>query len=250
MMSKKPLGVLIIHGFTATTENVIGLQPPLEALGLPTRVPLLHGHGAESPEALRRSTWRDWLADGEAALKDLLTEVNQAIVVGHSMGGLVTLNLAADYGKSIDSIVLAAAAVQLTNIMAPGKPLSFMARLFGLLRKQVEMSPVYVDMSKAEADPCYRWCPTEPILSLFEFARLTRARLREVDTPTFIIQSQNDGTVSPESVQIIYDGLATPQNQKEILWFEKTEHEMFLDIERQAVIQKVVEYIKQRANLD
>ena len=245
-MTKKPLGVLLVHGFTASPKNIIALEAPLNELGLPTRAPLLHGHGADSPEALRNSTWRDWLADGEDALKDLLSEAEKAIIVGHSMGGLVALNLAADYSRSIDSIVLAAAAVYLTNILAPGRALNFLAPLYAAIIKKVDMPPVYVEQAQAQFDPNYAWSPTPPILSLFEFARLTRARLQEVNVPALIVNSRKDGTVATESAQIIFDGLATAGTEKSILWFEKTEHEMFLDIERHVVIKAIVDYIKSR----
>jgi len=96
-MSKKPYGVLIIHGFTSSLDCVCEIEPPLKALGLPTRMPVLRGHNAGSPEALRGVTWLDWVADAKSALQDLLTEVERAIIIGHSMGGLVALNLAADH---------------------------------------------------------------------------------------------------------------------------------------------------------
>ncbi len=82
-MGEQPYGVLIIHGFTSSLDCVSGIEPPFKSLGLPTRVPVLRGHGAESPEALRGVTWHDWVADAEAALKDLLTEVDQVVVFGH-----------------------------------------------------------------------------------------------------------------------------------------------------------------------
>ena len=112
-MSKKELGALIIHGFSASLDCVREIEPPLAAMGLPTRMPVLHGHGGETPDALRGVAWSDWVEDGKAAMHDLLTEVEKVILIGHSMGGLVALNLAADHGNKIDSLILAAAAVRL-----------------------------------------------------------------------------------------------------------------------------------------
>ena len=89
-MPEQPYGVLIVHGFTASLDCVSGIEAALKDSGLPIRMPVLRGHGAESPEALRGVFWHDWVADAEAALKDLLTEVDKVIVVGHSMGGLVS----------------------------------------------------------------------------------------------------------------------------------------------------------------
>jgi carboxylesterase len=248
-VTRKPYGVLIVHGFTSSLDCVNGVEAPLKALGLPTRMPVLRGHGAESPEALRGVTWHDWVADAEAALKDLLTEVDRAILFGHSMGGTVALTLAADYADVIDSIVVAAAVVQLTSPFAPGQPFHFLAPLVVRFLKKVDMPPTYAEPALAQYDTNYAWAPTDAIASLFEFARVTRRRLPAVRVPALIMQSRRDTTVAPESAQIIYEGISTPPDQKRIVWFEVTEHEMFRDCEREAAIGTVVEYVRERAGL-
>ena len=248
-MAKQPYGVLIVHGFTSSLDCVKGIEPPLKALELPTRMPVLHGHSAESPEALRGVTWRDWVADAEAALKDLLTEVDRAIVFGHSMGGLVALTLAAEHPEVIDSIIVAAAALQLTAPVAPGRPLHFLTPLLVRLIKKWDMLPVYADPALAQYDTNYAWAPTDAIASLLEFAKVTRRRLPEVRAPALIMQSRKDTVVAPESAEIIYHGISTSPDQKRIVWFEVTEHEMFRDCEREASIGTVVDYVRERAGL-
>lgn len=248
-MAEEPLGVLILHGFTSSLDCVNGVEPPLKALGLPIRMPALRGHGAESPEALRSVTWRDWVADAQAALGDLLTEAERAIVFGHSMGGLVTLTLAADHPDAIDSIVVAAAAIQLASPLAPGRPFHFLAPLVARLQKRLDMPPVYADSELPRYDTNYAWAPADAVLSLLEFSRVTRRRLPEVHVPALIMQSRNDSTVAPESAQIIYESISTPPEQKRIAWFDETEHEMFRDCEREAAIEAVVDYVRARVGL-
>ena len=248
-MAKEPCGVLIIHGFTSSLDCVNALRPPLQALGLAVRMPILRGHGAESPEALRGVTWHDWVADAETALENLLADAEWAIVVGHSMGGLVTLTLAADHPDVIDSIVVAAAAVQLATPFAPGRPLHFLAPLLVRLLDKVDMPPAYADPALAQYDTNYPWTPTDAVASLFEFAAVTRRRLPEVRAPVLILQSRRDTTVAPGSAHIIHDGISTPPDRKHIVWFEVTEHEMFRDCEREAAVATVVDYVRERADL-
>lgn len=245
-MAAKPYGVLIVHGFTSSLDCVNGLEPPLQALGLPTRMPVLCGHGAESPEALCGVTWHDWMADAEAALEDLLTEAERAILFGHSMGGLVALTLAADHPDVVDSVVVAAAAIQLASVFAPGRPLHFLAPLVARLLDKVDMPPTYADPELAQYDTNYAWAPTDAASSLFEFAKATRRRLPEVQVPALIMQSRRDTTVAHQSARIIYRGISTPPDQKRIVWFEVTEHEMFRDCEREAAIATVVDYVRER----
>ena len=240
------MGVLILHGFTASLDCVSGVESALTPLGLPTRMPVLRGHGGDSPDALRGVTWRDWVADAEAALQELLTEVRRIIVFGHSMGGLVALTLTADHADVVDSLVVAAAAVQLTTPLAPGRPLHFLAPVVARLLGKIDMPPVYADPSLAEHDTNYPWAPGDAVLSLLAFSKRTRRRLPEIDVPTLILQSRNDSTVAPESAEIIYDNTATPPEQKRIVWFEKTEHEMFRDLEREAACAAVKDWVEQR----
>ncbi len=245
-MTKEPIGMLVLHGFTASLDCVSGVESAMKGVGLPTRMPVLRGHGAESPEALRGVTWADWVADAEVALEELLTEVEQAIVFGHSMGGLVALTLGADHGDVIESLVVAAAAVQLSSPLAPGRPLHILAPLVTRFRDRIDMPPVYADPSLAKHDTNYAWAPSDAILSLLAFSKRTRQRLPEVEVPTLILQSHNDSTVAPESAEIIYRGITTPPGQKQIVWFEETEHEMFRDCEREAVIAAVANWVRER----
>jgi carboxylesterase len=210
-------------------------------------MPVLRGHNADSPDALRGVTWRDWIADAEAALEDLLIEAEQAIVFGHSMGGLAALTLAAERGDVIDSVVVAAAAIKLTSPLAPGHFLHFLAPLFPHFVDRIDMPPVYADRALAKYDTNYAWAPTDAVLSVLRFSQRTRQRLSEIEMPILILQSRNDSTVAPASAQIIYEGVATPPEQKRILWFEQTEHEMFRDCEREAARAAVADWVRRRS---
>jgi carboxylesterase len=248
-MEKQPFGVLIVHGFSSSLDCVNGVEPPLQALGLPTRMPTLHGHGAESPAALQGVAWQKWVADAEAALQDLLTDAQQAIIVGHSMGGLVTLTLAAEHPEVIDSVVLAAAAVQLASPLAPGRPLHLLAPLVARLRSKINMPPTYADPELAQYDTNYPWVPTDATLSFLKFSKITRRRLPEVRVPALIMQSRNDPTVAPESADIVYRNISTPREQKHLVWFDKTGHEMFRDCEREAAVDRVVDWVRKRTDM-
>jgi carboxylesterase len=86
----------------------------------------------------------------------------------------------------------------------------------------------------------------DSISSFLEFAEVTRRRLPEVRVPTLIIQSRKDTTVSPESADIIYNTISTPEEQKRIMWLDVTEHEMFRDCEKNAIVEAVVDYVRER----
>jgi carboxylesterase len=248
-MSKEPYGVLILHGFSGSPDCMREIESPLKALGIKIRMPILRGHGEKSPDALRGITWHDWVTDSESALDELLKEVEKVIVIGHSMGGLLALTLAADHGNELESIILAAAAVQIASPIAPGRPLFYLAPLLTLFRTKWDSPPIYADKSLAQYDTNYQWVPKDAVLSLLDFSKVTRKRLVEIKTPTLIIQGRNDSTVAPESAEFIYNQISTPNELKKIVWFEETEHEMFRDCERFAIIDLIVNYICERITI-
>ncbi len=248
-MNKKPYGVLLVHGFASSLDSVSGIEPQLRSLGIPTGMPLLRGHGQISPASLRGTTWHDWMADAEVGLQDLLIMVDRVAVIGHSMGGLVALNLAADHAAEVDCIVVAATGIRLGNPLAPGRPLHFLQPMVSRVFKKWDLAPEYADPSLARFDTNYHWAPMDAIVSCLEFSELTRRRLPEVKAPTLILHSRKDATALPENADIIWHGISTPVEQKQIAWFERTSHEMFQDCEREAVVGAVVNYVRQRTGL-
>ncbi len=210
------------------------------------RAPLLRGHGAASPDALRGVRWPDWVADGTSALGDLLTEVDQAIVVGYSMGALVALALAADSPASIDSLILAAPILQINSVFAPGRPLSFLAPLAARWRPRWDLSMDYADAAFKKDIDNYSWAPADAILSVLDMSRTIRQRLSQVRAPTLVIQSRNDSVCALESVEILERGLGTTPDERRVVWFEKTEHDLFRDCEGAAVVRAAVDYVRER----
>lgn len=240
--------MLIIHGITANPETVREVETPLKSLGLPIRMPVLRGHGADSPEKLRGVTWHEWAADAESALKDLLSETEKVIIIGHSMGGLITIILADKYRDKIDSIILAAAAIQPVSPLAPGKPLNFLAPVIGMLFKNWDFPPLYTDAACAEGHPNYLWAPMDAVISLLDLANVARKRLTAIETPALILQGRNDTRVEPRSAEIIFNEISTSEKRKQIIWFEKTDHEMFRDCERKLVVDVIIRYVLGRIN--
>ncbi len=249
-MSKRTAGILILHGFTGTPENVNTLAPPLEALGFLYSMPTLRGHGADSPEALRNVTWQEWMEDAQNALLELLDKTEKAIIVGHSMGGMIAMNLAADYEKNIDSIIVLGSTTKLVSPFGPKRPLHFLVPIISKIFNKSDMPIEYADFELTQCHPAYKQAPTEAIVELFNFIKVTERRLPEVRLPILIMHSKKDHSNSPKGVDALYRSISTPEDQKQIVWFEKTKHEMFLDCERDAVIRNVVEFIVQRSKRD
>jgi pimeloyl-ACP methyl ester carboxylesterase len=98
--------LVLVHGLGGTIENWRALAPPLAASHR-VLVPDLPGHGHSSLLAEARDA--DALAEAVLGIADA-EEVGDAVWIGHSLGGVVSLRAAVLRPDAVRGLVLAAAA--------------------------------------------------------------------------------------------------------------------------------------------
>jgi carboxylesterase len=98
-------GVLVAHGITASPQSLGPVSRHLADLGYAVSAPLLPGHGTTWQD-LARTRYADWLGALEGAAVDLRSRVDRVVVLGLSMGGALTTELAATRPDLVDGIVL------------------------------------------------------------------------------------------------------------------------------------------------
>lgn len=229
------IGALVLHGFTSSLDTVNGLAPLLEAEGIPYRMPYLRGHGS-TPEALRGVKWRDWVDDAAAALDDLLTEVDEAVVVGLSMGGLVTMTLLLERPQRLAGAVLVAPFLEAAD------PLARFCELLAVFVKNfpAPKPPEYENYVCTN----YTWFPTDSFVQCHRFQKHLAPRLGDIDLPLLVLGSRVDKVAAPRGVQRVYDSAGSAD--KAIRWFEKTGHEMMQGCENDAVFVEIMAFLKTR----
>ncbi len=240
----KPGKVLLIHGFTSGPFAFEFLIPALREDGLSPIVPTLRGHGHDSWKKLSGFTWRDWLEDAGKALDEAAGEDGPVVIVGHSMGGLLALILAADNPGKVRALVLAGAAIHLASPFTPGHFLGFLQPVLGRIFKSWDMTPFYTDRKMLASDRNYRRAPMSSINTMIELVSTTKKKLSRMTTPALVLQGRRDRRVSWKSAEMIRNGISTPENRKSVVMFSETDHEMFRDCERDQVITRVMEYLK------
>jgi carboxylesterase len=222
-----PCGVLVLHGFTSHISCVSPIEPLLVERNIPYRFPLLRGHGTKYQD-LAGVTASDWYRDAEDALLDLLKECEQAIVIGFSMGGLVSLELSARHAAKIAGTIAIAPSLRFAD------PLSVFTPMLAKFIKTWPSPNAFNDKERAKLNQNYPKFMTEAFASLYNYAQEITHQLSFVKTPLVLLQSRKDQVVAPKSVEIIRDKVSTKDCQ--IVWFERNGHEMFLDLEADAVI--------------
>ena len=74
-----PTGILLVHGYTATTAEVRPLAQALHARGYTVSGPVLPGHNS-NPVDINKYSWRDWVAVVEEAYHVLFTRCDQVFL--------------------------------------------------------------------------------------------------------------------------------------------------------------------------
>lgn len=231
-------GVLLLHGFTSALSCVDGLLPSLDALGIPYEMPVLRGHNA-TPEALKGVRAQDWYDDALKALGVLCERVDQVIVIGLSMGGLVALNLCAQthpLQNRICACVTWAAALGFVNKLAwLAKPLS---HIFPMWKGQDS----FVDPECRKKCQNYQTFPTKAFVELYDFAARTRQILADVKVPLCIIHSERDQVVPYATSGLLYQNAGSAYCERHTL--HRSGHELGQDCEADTVFELTCDFIE------
>ncbi|MEO7911750.1 MAG: alpha/beta fold hydrolase [Roseiflexaceae bacterium] len=248
-----PIGVLLIHGYSGSPDELRGMGAHLADAGYTIHGPQLAGHSG-APDDMFGVCWEDWLASAATGLRLLREHCRTVFVCGFSLGGLLALHLAAH--EPIGGLILLAPALRLRG--------GSLLRTTGLLR---HILPWYYPLAHADfASPAVRAAVFErapeadlddpavvkqirrtakvPIGSLYELARLqrrVRSELARVDVPTLIMQGRNDQTVNPHSAIEVAAGIRA--RDQRLVWFERSGHQLPREIEREAVWATACEWL-------
>ena len=229
-------GVLLVHGFTGAPAEMLLLGQYLHKQGYTVLAVRLAGHGT-TPEALAQTTYDDWydsLCDGYSILASMCQHIS---VVGQSMGGLLSLLLAAD--GQVEKVVTLAAPIfihedrQLYRLPAREK---CGCRYYPKKRRNIADVPPECNVSYGEMP----MISIHEVLDLIDRAKKELPRLR---CPLLVVQSHEDHTVRDRSGSYIYTYAGS--YEKEIMWLEKSGHLVSLGCDREAVFEKIAEFLQQ-----
>jgi carboxylesterase len=237
--TRAPHGVLVLHGLTSCLGSVEPVAERLAAEGIPYEMPWLRGHGTR-PEDLVGVTWRDWYADAAAALDRLLARCASASVVGLSMGGLVALHLGLARPGRLHAVVAVAPALRLHSRLA------WLVPYAGRVRPWICPAPdQYSAAVRERLAAGYKRLPTATLASMLAYGRWLEPRLGAMRVPTLILQTRADRVVCPDSAARIYSRLGAPN--KQLVWFERSGHEMLVDCEATAVLDAIDAFLRAHA---
>lgn len=225
------IGVLLLHGLTATTAEVRLLGQDLFAHGYTVMAPLLPGHGT-TPDDLNEQKWEDWAWEAEKSLQHLLTICDDVFVAGESMGGALALYLATRFTE-IAGVICYAPAV-LLNVTAVQL---VQLRAFAPFRESLPKE-------KDGYNPFWQGYDVNPLKSveaLVDLGRYVRHNLDNIAQPLLVFQGRHDETVAPNVGEIILEGVSS--TTKRVVWLENSAHVILLEDEREQIFALTREFL-------
>ncbi len=231
-------GCLLIHGFTGTPFEMRELGQHLAGQGFTVLGPRLFGH-ATVQEDLQRARWRDWMASVEDGYDLLRGVCDRIVVLGLSMGGILTM-LAASQLEVVGAVLMSAPITPPDRRMQLLKPVAPVLTLFW---RYAAKGPG--DWHDPQAGATHLEYPQHSLhgaAELYGMLLEAQRRLPQIICPALIIQSRNDASVPAENAQQIYDRIGSAQ--KEILWLEDSGHVVTRDAERQRVFQATAAFVR------
>jgi carboxylesterase len=222
------VGVLLCHGFTGSPQSLRPWAEYLAERGLTVSLPLLPGHGTRWQD-MQLTGWQDWYAEVDRELRELRERCAQVFVFGLSMGGALTLRLAAKHGPAISGIVLVNPAVKTHGAAAYALP---------VLRHLVpSVAGLTNDVAKDGREELgYDRVPLHAAHSVRKLFRLVDAALPQVTQPLLLLRSPQDHVVPPaDSARVLSRVSST--DVREIL-LEQSYHVATLDHDAERIFEE------------
>ncbi len=233
------VGVLVVHGFTGSTQSIRYLGEGLHRrFGFSVVAPRLPGHGT-SPDDMEATSYLDWMGEVERALRELARRSRRVFVTGLSMGGTLTLNLAARFPDLVHAIAPIASAAGLTS--------NGFANVLTLNPGPRRVPGIGSDIkAPGVTEVAYHEVPVASLREVIILVSLTRDLLHKVVCPTLVIHAHEDHVVPAVNAMQVVKTIKSDDIR--LLWLRNSYHVATLDNDRDLIVERVGGFFAEIAN--
>lgn len=198
-------GVLFLHGFSGGPYEV---QPFVHYIEQRTdwviSVPTFSGHGDAEHLAMKGYKAEHWMMEAENAYRQLKKQVDEVIVVGFSMGGVIAMYLSIRY--PVKKLVLLSAATKYMDPPQLVKDVRAIAQ--GMVHKRLEENELFTRYKQK-----FKNVPLSATVEFMKVVKKMEPYIKNVQCPTFIVQGRLDGIVPSATARILYNQIQSQQKQ-------------------------------------
>ena len=238
----RSLGCLLVHGLTATPDEVRPLGDALAARGFPVRGVRLAGHGTDVAD-LAQTTWTDWFASVEEDLARLRDAVPRVAIAGMSLGALLALHAAATRPAEVAALALCGTPIRLADARVRWLPalarIPWLARRWAVIAKV--NGPDIADPAARAASLSYPALPLPAVIELLRLQATARHELPRVTQPALLLHGRHDHSAPLANLDVLRRGLASGDVEVRVL--ERSWHVVTLDYDREEAARLVGDFL-------
>lgn len=224
-MERSRTGCLVIHGFGGGIHEIETLADHLKEEGYQVACPRLKGHTGNRIH-MKKATYQDWIASAETELIRLRQKTDDVILIGFSMGGLISVNLACKY--KVRAIVTINTPIYYWELKRVAQNIAEDVKY-----KKSEHIRRYLSAQKAS--------PMVSMLNFLKLLNMTKTKLNKIDVPFFAAQAKDDDTVKIKSASYIMENISS--DYKQVRYYERGGHLILKSHTAPKVINDVEDFI-------
>ncbi|MEX1178854.1 MAG: alpha/beta fold hydrolase [Nitriliruptor sp.] len=233
-------GVVVLHGFTGNPNSTRPLGQRIAAAGYQVEVPRLPGHGTDVRD-LGKTRYADWVACAEEVVEQVASRSDRLVLVGLSMGGTLTLDIASRRQELVDGAVVINA-----QILDPDQ---LMAKLAPLLQHVLPYVPRDAaglpsdDIARPTADErAYAKVSAKAAQSLIRELPRVRSQLPQLTQPLLVAYSPQDHSVPAKNSRALRE-LIGPDGDVTELELPRSYHVATLDYDAPLLEAEILRFV-------
>ncbi len=229
----RPIGVLLVHGFSGSPASMKPWARHLAELGYAVEVPLLPGHGTRWQD-LNQVAWTDWYDEAARSFDRLRAACDAVVVCGLSMGGSVALRLAEERGDEVSGIVLVNPFVSSTRKELVVLPV--------LKHVVPALKGVINDIKKPGQDEVgYPKLPLKGLAAISAMWKVVVPALGRVTQPVLYFRSAEDHVIDASSSPTVLGAVGSTDVEERIL--ANSYHVATLDHDAERIFAESAEFV-------
>jgi carboxylesterase len=235
LLKAGPIGVLLIHGFTASPTELRPIANALFQAGHTASGIRLAGHGTHL-EDLRTTNWRGWLNSARQGLDELSAHCSQVCVIGLSMGGVLAARLAAEHPRQVHSLCLLAPAFYVQSNFL------WLAALLQHIVPAIAKGPQSLAYYQKHQLFAYDSMPVAALAQLHALIATTTPLLAQIHQPTALFMGMRDHTVVANSGQMLWRSLGSIQ--KKLIHLSQSGHILSVEPDAPYLTQSILRFLE------
>ncbi len=251
-------GVLLVHGLAGTPNEMRQLGRALQGAGFEVHGVQLAGH-CGSLDDLVATHWHDWVASVHAAAQRLRARVDRLVVMGLSMGAVLSLELAATRPDLVDGVGALSTSfwhdgwsmpifTRFAFLLKPVRALGIGRRRMFLerppygirnagLRKYVVAQMQGPDSGAAGLSGT----PWYSIIEMHDLSKHVRRRLGAVHAPCLVVHATEDDVSSLANADLVSRHVRGPVER---LLLDNSYHMITIDSDRRLLTQRAIDFVR------